>query len=63
MSSILPPTPVMDSLAERYGGVSEVLEMFFDENLEPLPDAPEELKRETKMLRRTAPPKRASRME
>ena len=59
---IHPPTPFFDSLVERYGSAS-VFEMFFDENLEPLPNAPEELKRETETLRRTAPAKRANRME
>ena len=63
MSRILPPTPVMDAMAEEYGGISEVLEKFFDKDLNPLPDAPEDLKRETEMLRRSAPARRGRRLD
>lgn len=63
MSRILPPTPVMDSYAKKYGGMTEVFELFFDKNYNPLPNAPEDLKKETEMLRSTAPKRRGRRME
>lgn len=47
---IHPPTPFFDSLVEKHGSMS-VFEKFFDKNLDPLPDAPDELKREVELLR------------
>ena len=47
---IHPPMPVFDALVEKYGS-EYVFDHFFDENGNPKPDAPDELKRETKLVR------------
>ena len=47
MKRELPETPVFDSLVEKYGSLS-VFDMYFDDNMDPLPDAPKELIDETK---------------
>ena len=59
---VIPPTPFFDSLVQQYGS-GAVFEKFFDKNLDPLPNAPEELKRETEMIRASAPARRGRRME
>lgn len=50
MKRELPETPVFDSLVEKYGSLS-VFDMYFDDNMDPLPDAPKELIDETKKIR------------
>ena len=49
MKRDLPPTPVFDSYLEKYGSL-EVFDMFFDENMELLPDAPEDLRKDIDTL-------------
>ena len=55
MSRILPETPFLTGLLRKYGN-EYVSSRFFDEHLNPLPDAPEELKKEIKLLRSESEP-------
>ncbi|BAK45578.1 hypothetical protein [Eggerthella sp. YY7918] len=49
MKRDLPPTPFIESVIQRRG--SEYLfSEYFDDQLNPLPNAPDELKREAKLL-------------
>ena len=47
---INPPTPFVDELVKEHGSFY-VFDHYFDEDMEVLPDAPEELKREVEALR------------
>lgn len=50
MKRELPETPVFDSLVKKYGSLS-VFDMYFGDNMEPLPNAPKELVDETEKIR------------
>ncbi|MDK7723938.1 hypothetical protein QP551_04400 [Slackia exigua] len=56
MSRILPEAPFFRKLLEKHGA-DYVFSTFFDKNLDPLPDAPKELKKEIGLLRSECGPR------